>query len=200
MLTDASANLIGALAFVYLFWKRLKEDYLSEQLFTTAFFVISGIGLGLLLAKFVSFEWWFWLSLTGVFLGTGLSVYRFSLRVFETVEALAFALLPWLGLVFVADSIDHLSLTSFIAFMVCAVLLGLFIYFDKHYKNFSWYVSGRLGFSGLTTCGLFFSLRALVAIFFPFVLSFVGKWDFVLSLGSAILFYYLIFRLAKKQP
>ena len=198
MLIQTLANLVGALVFVYLFWKRLRDDYLSEQLFTTAIFVVAGVALGLLISKFLAPAWWFWLGLGGICLGGGAGVYRFRLRAFEVTEALAFSLVPWMGLIFVSDSINHLSLPSFIAFVICALLLALFIYFDKHYKNFSWYASGRVGFSGLAVSGIFFSLRSLVAIFFPFVLSFVGKYELALSGASAFLFYFLIFRLSKR--
>jgi hypothetical protein len=197
MLTDIAANLVGGFVFVYLFWKRLKDDYLSEQLFTTSFFVIFGIAAGILVSRFYP-SWWFWLVTVAVCLGGGFSIYRFRLRAFEVAEALVFSLLPWLGLIFVSDSISHLSLPSFVGFVVSALLLALFIYFDRHYKNFSWYVSGRVGFSGLMVAAIFFSLRAVVAIFSPFVLSFVGKLELVLSGASAFLFYFLVFRLSRK--
>lgn len=198
MLTQTSANLIGAFVFLYLFWKRLRDDYLSEQLFTTSFFVIIGLAIGLFVSRLIANEWWFWFGLGGICLGVAAAVYRYKLRVFEVVEALAFSFIPWMGLVFVSDSINNLSLSSFVGFVICALLLALFIYFDRHYKNFSWYASGRVGFSGLTVGAIFFSLRGLVALFFPFVLSFVGKYEVALSMVSAFIFYLLVFRLSKK--
>ena len=199
MLTQVLANLLGAFSFIYLFWKRLRDDYLSEQLFTTSFFVIAGLAIGLGISRLSAPSWWFWLGLMGICFGAVIAVYRYRLRIFEVIEALTFSLLPWMGLIFVSDSINHLSLPSFVAFVICALLLALFMYFDRHYKNFSWYASGRVGFSGLAISGIFFGLRAAVAIFFPFMLSFVGKYEFVLSAVSAFLFYFLIFRLANRQ-
>lgn len=198
MLTGVVANLVGVFIFLYLFWKRLKDDYLSEQLFTTSLYALLGVGLGLAISRFLFHTWWFWLSVLGVSVGTGIGIFKFRLRVFEVVEALAFSLLPWLGLAFVSDSITHLSLPSFLGFFVCALLLTLFIYFDRHYKTFSWYSSGRVGFSGLFILGIFFTIRALVAIFFPFVLSFVGKQEPLIAGLTAILFYFMVFNLAKK--
>jgi len=198
MLTQVLANIIGVFVFIYLFWKRLRDDYLSEQLFTTSFFVIIGLVIGLFVSRLIAFQWWFWLGAAGICLGAGAAVYRYRLRAFEVVEALAFSFLPWVGLIFISDSINYLSLASFLGFVICALLMALFIYFDRHYKNFSWYTSGRVGFSGLAISGIFFSLRGLVAIFFPFVLSFVGKYELVLSWVSALIFYILVFRLSKK--
>jgi len=198
MLTTVVANTAGVFIFLYLFWKRLKDDYLSEQLFTTSIYALSGIGLGFIISRFLFQAWWFWLVVLGVVLGAGIGILKFRLRVFEVIEALAFSLLPWIGLTFVSDSITHLSLPSFLGFVVCVLLLALFIYFDRHYKGFSWYSSGRVGFSGLLILGIFFSIRALVAIFFPFVLSFVGKQEPPAAGLAAILFYFLVFNLAKR--
>lgn len=198
MLTTLVAAGIGIFVFLYLFWKRLKEDYSSEMIFGASFLVLTGLALGLIVSRFFASRLWFWTGLLGVGLGTAVGILKFRLRIFEVIEALAFSLLPWVGLTFVSDSISHASLSSFIGFVVCAALLALFAYFDRHYKNFSWYASGRVGFSGLTILGIFFSLRALVAIFFPFVLSFVGKYEALISGIAAFSFYFLVLNLARK--
>jgi hypothetical protein len=198
MLTPFVANLTGAFVFLYLFWKKLKEDYAGDMIFTTSVYILIGLLLGFAASRFLEPSWWFWLVVFGVGLGTGAGIYRFHLRVFELTEALAFSLLPWMGLVFISDSIASSSLASFIGFAACGLLLALFIYLDRHYKNFSWYTSGRVGVSGLMVLAIFFSIRALVAIFFPFVLSFVGIYEPVVSGLAAFLFYFLVFNLAKK--
>lgn len=198
MVSQVVTNLLGGLIFLYLFWKKLKDDYAGDMIFTTSFYVLAGIGLGLVVSKIIVPSWWFWLGLAGVSLGAGVGIIRFHLKTFELIEALAFSLIPWLGLAFASDSISNSSLSSFIGFGVCALLLALFIYLDRHYKNISWYASGRVGFSGLMVLAILFSLRALVALFFPFVLSFVGVWEPLISGLTAFIFYFLVFNLAKK--
>ena len=105
-------------------------------------------------------------------------------------------ILPWLGLIFLKDSIKLSSLTSFLAFFAVACLLTLFAYLDASYKNFSWYRSGRVGFSGLTTLGVLFLLRAAFASFFPDVISFV-KYEAILSGVAAFVIFLAIFNLAR---
>ncbi len=198
MLTTLVTAAVGIFVFLYLFWRRLKDDYSSDMIFSASFLVLAGIAVGLIVSRFFAPALWFWTEFLGVSLGAAVGILKFRLRAFEVIEALALSLLPWVGLTFVSDSISHSSLPSFLGFVVCAALLALFVYFDKHYKSFSWYASGRVGFSGLSILGIFFSLRALVAIFFPFVLSFVGKYEVLISGIAAFSFYFLVLNLAKK--
>ena len=199
MLTSILANLIGGVAFLFIFWKKLREDYPSYQVFTTAFYIIAGASLGFILSLKSFPPWWFWAGFIGILAGLGLGVLRFKFRFFESFEASIFGLLPWLSLIFLADSIKSSSVASFLAFVLAVGLIGLYYYFDKHYKNFSWYRSGRIGFSGLTVAGAFFLLRALFAIAFPFVISFVNKYEVVLSGVSAFILFLLTFNLARQK-
>ena len=198
MLTDIATNLVGAFLFFYLFWKRLKEDYPANALFSTSFFVSIGIGAGYLLSLWLDRSWWFWLEFVGVLLGASAGILRYKLRVYEIVEGIVFALLPWLGIFFLADSIIESALTSFLAFFSVTCLITLFAFLDSHYKNFAWYRSGRVGFSGLTTLALFFLLRAGFAPFFPFVISFTGRLEAILSGVVSFGLFLVTFNLARK--
>ena len=198
MLTNILVSLSGIIIFLLVFWKRLKEDYASNQIFTTSFYVLSGVALGYFISRRFLPNAWFWLVLGGIMLGLTLAVLRFKLKPFEAVEALTVGLLPWLGLLYLKDSIDHSSLSSFLAFFAVTCLLTLFSYLDNHYKNFSWYKSGRIGFAGLTTLGLFFLIRGMFASFFPFVISFLGRHEAIISGVSAFVLFLLTFNLARK--
>ena len=196
MLGSLVTTLAGIILFLFLFWRRLKEDYPSSQIFTTAFYVLAGILLAWGLSLKVSRESWFWLELVGIILGLGIGLLRYKFRFFEVLEALALGLLPWLGLFFLKDSIENSSLASFLSFFAVTCLITLFAFLDSHYKNFNWYRSGRIGFSGLTTLGTLFLLRAAFASFFPFVISFV-KYEAILSGIAAFVFFLATFNLAR---
>jgi len=198
MAISVSFNLLAALVFLFLFWRKMREDYTANQIFTTAIYAILGGALGVGIAfKFV-FVWWFWPLMIGVFLGFGVGVWRFHLRFYETLDALIFSLLPWLAVFFLSDSIVNLKLSSLIASALVFGLVGLYWYLDNHYKNFSWYRSGKVGFAGLTTAAAFFLVRAALAIPFGYVLSFSGKFEALISAITAFIFFLLIFNLSRQ--
>ena len=184
---------------MFLFWKRLREDYPSNFIFTTAIFVIVGVLAGFFLsAKFFPL-WWFWASFLGGSLGYGVGALKYKLRFFESFEALVLGLFPWLGGYFFLDSIVNSSIVSLGATFLVLGLLSLFALIDKHYKNFTWYRSGRIGLAGLTTLGTFLLLRAAIASFFPHVLSFAGKLEPLVSGVLAFFVFLATFNLARSE-
>lgn len=199
MLVKIFINVLGALVFLFFFWRRLREDYSGTQIFTTAFYILIGIVLGLIVSSKFFPLWWFWVSLTGVLLGLVLGILRYKLRFFEVFEATLMAFLPWLFLVFLSDSISKSSPISLIISALVLGLGGVFYYLDSQYKGFVWYRSGRIGFAGITTAGLFFLIRMALATFFSFVLSFSGKSDIFLSGICAFILFLLIYHLARSE-
>lgn len=192
------ANLLGIISFLFIFWRKLREDYPGHQIFTSAFYILAGMVIGALLAQRFFGPWWFWSAFAGTLLGLGISQLRFRFRFFENFEALVLGLLPWMSFYYLSDSIKTSSVFSFGAFVFVVGLIGLYYYFDKHYKTFSWYRSGRIGFSGLTVAGTFFLARALFASIFPFVISFVSSYEVILSAVTAFTFFLLTFNLARQ--
>lgn len=197
MVENLLTVVIGTTFFLYIFWKRLKEDYLPDQIFTTAVFSLVGICIGIFLAKLIAREWWFWFiavfSLSGLLFG----IFKFKLRFFEVFEAAFIGLLPWLSMVFLFHSIAAVNVMSFVVFTIIVLLLGLYYYLDTHYKNFPWYVSGRVGFAGLTTAAIFFLVRAGLALNSNPVLSLSGKLDSALSAVAAFTLCLLTYNLAR---
>ena len=190
-------TVFGAMVFLFIYWKRLKEDYSSSIVFASGLYVILGIGIAeAISSKFLPI-WWFWLDMFGVAVGLGISIFRYKLRFFETLETLIVSLIPWISFIFLVNSIQTLSLVSLIGFIVMLLLLVGFYYFDARYKRFVWYRSGRIGFSGLTTLGIFFLIRSLVAVFLSDVLSFVGTLDVLFSAVLAFFAFLAVFSLAR---
>jgi hypothetical protein len=198
MLTGIISSLAGALIFLFLFWRKLKEDYFPSLIFSTAFYMLLGIAVGILLSKLFFPPLWFWSTFVGISCGVSLGIIRFRLRTYETIEAAAISILPWVTLVFLTDAAKTSSLSSFIAGVGCVLLIVLYKFVYSRYKNFSWYASGRVGFSGLVTLAVFFLARACLALFFPSVLSFV-KVETLISASVAFGLMLAIFNLARKK-
>ncbi|OGM76585.1 hypothetical protein A2210_01785 [Candidatus Woesebacteria bacterium RIFOXYA1_FULL_40_18] len=199
MIENILISLSGILVSLFIFWKKLKEDYTSGIIFTSSFYMLSLLGIALVLSRFFFPLWWFWSGFLGVSLGFGISLIRFNLRFYETLEATFAALSPWLALVLLADSVRNASLISFLAFFMVLLLITFYYFLDSQYKNFHWYKSGRVGISGVITLALFFLLRGVISTFFPFVISFVGKYDAVFSTALAFLFFLLTYKLSKSE-
>lgn len=198
MLTDILVNLAGIIIFLFIFWKKLREDYTSNQIFSTVTLALIGIGLGFLISFKFFASGWFWLELILALLGFTLGIVKYNLRPFELIEGAVIAFAPWLALIFLSDSVTKINLSSFLAFFSVVSLTTLYLFLDSHYKNFSWYASGRIGFSGLATLGIFFLLRGSLAYFFPFVISFVGKFEVIISGIGAFICFLTLYNLSRR--
>jgi hypothetical protein len=199
MIFSVMLLIIGAILFIFLFWKKLREDYPANYIFTTAIYSLLGLFLFDLVFSRYLHSWWFYGTILGSVLGLLIGVLRYKLRFYETYEAFVVGILPLSSFVMLSDAVSVRSLASFIYFVFIVILMGLFYTFDKHYKKFSWYKSGRIGFSGLTISGIFFLVRAIVASFFPYVLSFTGKLESIISGIVAFTFFLLVFSLSRQK-
>lgn len=172
MLVNLGVGLIGILFFLFIFWKKLKEDYSSEIIFRSSFSVIIGIlvGWGISL-RFIP-SGFLWISGVGALGGLIFANSTYKIRFYESLEAMVVASLPWISLVFLQSSVADSSLISFFAFLITLFMIFVYYYFDQHYKNFTWYRSGKIGFSGLATLLIIFAIRLVVAILRVPVLSF----------------------------
>jgi len=140
---------------------------------------------------------WFWFAVVFYTISLFLVIYRFKMRFFETFEASAVGILLWFIVVFVSFSLSRPTPLSLLSSLYLVFLPLLFLYLDKKYKNISWYKSGKVGFSGLFTLGIFFLTRSLVAIAsFP-VLSLSGRFDIVLSAAMSFLLFFAVYNLSQ---
>lgn len=192
-------NVFAFFVFLFLVWKRLKEDYPVENVFSLSFMTVFGLILGYLLAKRFLPDYWFWMILLGVLIGFTFGVVKLRLKFYETFEALFLGLLSWFGIYWMYIFIKTPSITSFLATLLLICYLVLFYLLDSNYKNFTWYKSGRIGFSGLVTAGLFFLTRSAIASFFPFMLSFSGKTDVYLSGITSFVMFLLVYNLSRNE-
>lgn len=200
LIASILANLLGIFVFLFVFWKRLREDYSSEIIFKAAFDILAGILIGFLISlKFLPSAS-FWFAFIGASLGLGLAILRLKVRFYETFEGLIISSFPWLSFIFLLDSVLHSSLSSFLAFVAILIFVFISYYLDTHYKNFTWYRSGKIGFAGLLTLGLFFIVRSVLAIFTIHMLSFVSlRVEAIVSGAVAFVCFILLFNLGRNE-
>lgn len=193
-------SFLGVVVFLFLFWRRLKDDYASETIFKTAFAVLAGIFVGFLVSLRFSREGFFWMIVLGGLAGLGISIRRIKIKFYESFEALILSSIPWLALIFLSDSVIHSSLISFLAFLAMLIFIFIFYFLDLHYKTFTWYRSGKIGFAGLATLTMFFICRFLLAIFKVNVISFLkGRTEIEISAGAAVVCLLLVYNLTNDK-
>lgn len=198
MLVKLGTSFLGILFFLFIFWKRLKEDYSSDIIFQIASSILLGMGVGFSVSKMFFPNLFFWLEMAGALLGMAIMIFKFKLRFYETLESLILAGMPMVTLMFFKDSIVNSSLYSFLAFIGLLVLIFLAYWLDVNYKSFTWYKSGRIGFAGLFAAIIFFTARSVIAIFGINMLSCVGKIEPYISLPVAVLCVGLLINLGRK--
>lgn len=199
MLVNFALGFLGVIFFLFVFWKRLKEDYSSDIIFQVAASILVGIALGQAASKLFFPDWFFWVSFIGSLIGMLLALSKFKLRFYETFEALILAGMPFISLMFFNDSIVNSSLNSFLGFVISLILIFLAYWFDLNYKNFTWYKSGKIGFAGLVTAVIFFSVRTVIAIVGITVVSFVVKFEALASGIAALISIALLVNLGRKK-
>ena len=197
MLMNLAVTILALLIFLFLFWKRLKEDYAAEIIFKAATFILVGIGIGWVAAARFFPAWFFWASTIGGLIGLSFAILRFRVKFYETLEAFIISSLPWLSLIFLENSVARSSLSSFIAFIAILIMVFVSYYFDTHYKRFTWYRSGKIGFAGLAVAIIFFLLRTAIAISKVPMLSFVGQGEAVISGIAFLVSFLLLFNLGR---
>jgi hypothetical protein len=198
LIASALTNLLGILVFLFIFWKRLREDYSPEIIFKTAFDILAGVAIGFLFSLKFSSIGFFWPAAVGSLMGLTLALLGLKMKFYETFEAFIISSLPWMGLIFLLDSVTHSSLNSFLAFIAILVFVFISYYLDSHYKNFTWYKSGKIGFAGIVTLSIFFIVRSALAIFGIHMISFVSlRIEAVISGAAAFICFILLFNLAR---
>lgn len=191
----------GALLFLFMYWRRLREDYSGSLIFSSGFTFIVATLVGILvfglISNFIpdsqifdSSESWFWGAFMGNLVALVIVKNKFKLKTVETFEADILGLLSWMCVVYA----HNLELRLFAA---CLLLISFFYFIDNRYRSFHWYKSGRVGFSGLLVAGIFFLSKMLLALATPGFVSSVGKVDILLSAVSAFLLFFSLYNLGE---
>jgi hypothetical protein len=197
MLVNLGVTLLGILIFLFIFWKRLNEDYAGEIIFQSATYILVGLAIGWAASARFFPAWFFWAGIIGGLIGLAFAILRFKVKFYETLEAFLIGSLPWLSFIFLKDSVVKSSLSSFLGFIFILIMVFISYYFDVRYKGYRWYKSGKIGFAGLATATLFFLTRSAIAIVKVPVLSFVGRSEAIVSGAAAIICLLLLYNLGR---
>lgn len=197
MLANILVSTLGVFIYLFLFWKKLKEDYDPESIFSTSLFSIIAGYIGLLISKrflpISPFHFFFLFSGIGLIL----TAKKYKLRFFEIFEIFIFAALPLYSLLFLKDAVVANSTSSLVGFLAVMMMVGLFMVIDGKYKTFSWYKSGKVGFTGLFVAGALFFFRALISTFFENVFSLAGSGETIISAAFSFVMFLLLFNLSR---
>jgi hypothetical protein len=186
-ITITTFGFFSALSFVvlsYFLWRRLKEDYLEEEILTFTIFLALGCLLGARIFYILSHFYGFGLNfsryfnlgsypgfsmLGGILAILGIILYwvkkkswNLWLILDEIGKALLFVLLIS-GLGYFLSSGSPFAL-AFILISLISLLVSLI--FSKYYRKFIWYKSGKPGFVGLASFSFFAVLYLGLEIFF----------------------------------
>ena len=176
----------------------MKDDYASGIIFEVATYILLGIAVLYLVGLKLFPGWFFWTSIIGAAGGLALGILRFRLRFYESMEAVAVGLMPWLAFIFLKDSVVSSSLSSFLAFLSILLIIFIFYFLDTHYREFTWYRSGKVGFAGLSTLAIIFAARSAIALAGVRVLTFSGRFEAIVSGAMAFICFILIYNLSRK--
>jgi hypothetical protein len=198
MLPGLISTGFGVLVFLFIFWKRLREDYAPAIIFEISFYILLGIAVTQLISFRLIPDWFFWTSILGALVGLYLGNLRFKVRFYEAFEAVVIGLLPWGSFIFLKDSVARASLGSFIGFLGVLLIIFIFYYVDTHFREFTWYKSGKVGFAGLSILALIFTVRSTIALIGISVLTFSGNYEAMVSGAAALVCFVLLFNLSRK--
>ncbi len=190
-------GLVAFVTYLFLFWKRTKDDVLPNAVFTSSLYVLVGTAIGSLVAYYFQASMMFWIALVGSAVGFLIGKFRYNLPTVESVEALGISLLSVFAFIHL-DGVLRGDMIGLIWFFVGFGMLFLFVILDANYKKLTWYKSGRIGFAGFTVFGLFFLIRAILASFTISMLSLVSPYDVYLSGLASILCFSVVFYLSRK--
>ncbi len=209
LLPLAMVVVFGSLVFVFMFWRRLKEDYSSDilfsagvsmaictMLFSAIFFYIANFFFAKS-AVFYPEGMWFWGAVVGYLIAYAVSVWRYEMKVYEVFDAAGIALLLWYAEIIFAYSIIPLYISGLAFFSAVFIFYLSFVWLQKNYKRLSIFRNSRAGAPGLAIIGALFFVRVLAAYFVPSLVSLVGPIDIVPSSVVAFLLFFSVYNLSE---
>lgn len=201
--------IISIFSFLFLFWRRTKEDYPSNDIFEVAslMLILSSFVSGLVLFIQLKIDSFPQISVSSIlfwcFAVVSVLVILFfsKKKQMSFIELLDSSIFSYLLAFFVIVS-SHALYAKNSRSLILATIIGfifiLYIFFDERYKSFTWYKSGKVGFSGLFSAGVFFVTRAILAISFKSMTTIIGPIDVLLSALVAFAFFLMLYNIATK--
>lgn len=180
---DYLLKFLGAGIFSFVLWKKLKEDYGHDLIFSFTILVLALAAFGDILSQNFLPGFSFWSVLLFQLICVSFFVKKGYFKFYELIDGFT---ISWLTL-FLTVNVSELLVqiirerglrTPDLYFLLHAlfILLTFIVYKAvlKRYRGFSLYPSGKIGFLGLAVSSLYFLFRGLVAILTHSVLPFFG--------------------------
>lgn len=187
-------NFLAFFVFAFVLWRKLKEDYPNDKIFLLTL----GLVGGMVISKWVFGSWplfSFWATLSLLVAIGFYLVKKLEFRLFEVIDAVAPA---WFWFLIIGGLTRFLSTREIMALvepvMAGVSLLG-FTFFNARYRTFSWYPSGKIGFAGVGSLGIYFLLRSIFGVYTALTSSlsigiFNGIIGLVLFLCCGVVIYF----------
>ncbi|MDO8452207.1 MAG: hypothetical protein Q7S79_00485 [bacterium] len=170
---DYLLKFFAAGAFSFVLWKKLKEDYTTDLIFSFTILILVFSTIGTVVGQYFLKGYSFWLVVSLETLVVAWFIKSNYFRLYELLDALVLSLLA----LFLGSNITELLLQVirdqgfgipdiYFTAQIFVSLITIILYktYLKRYRSFSWYPSGKIGFIGLSLAASYFLLRGLVAI------------------------------------
>jgi hypothetical protein len=189
-------SIVTSFAFLFFLWKKLREDYEKDHIFTLGFLSLFGLYIGFGIGRLLP-EYWFWTSLVGFCVAFVLYTRKAKLRFYESLEAAAPGLLLFLFVPFLTHAITTQNIVSGVAGGVTLFCIFILFILRKHYKRFTWYKSGKIGFASMVVFGFIFLLRTIIALVLPDTFSIAWPVDILASAIVSFLCFFSLYNLSE---
>lgn len=166
---------------LFILWRKIREDYLSSQIFGLAFLIYFSVIVYILTRPLyvIKFSEWVVIIVPVIII---LVYCRFArMRLNEVMNALVPGILvSYLNYYVYAVFSGN---TFLILAIIPLILLGfLFAYLEKNFKKLHWYKSGKVGFSGFVVLTILLAGNSIIAFVAPAMVFFSGKINAVILL------------------
>jgi hypothetical protein len=163
--------------YLFLFWRKLREDYYQEALFSLSLvqvLVLTGLYWLIQYRLVLNFYYLEVVFVVIAYLLVSLWFKRGEVNKIEIIEGSLIAYwwvnLFWCTLLLFKDWSHWQSLGLEVFVTVLSLVVYLIV--NNNYKKFGWYRSGRVGIAGLTALGAALLLKGSVVFVFPTVFHF----------------------------
>ncbi len=188
--------IICLFVFLFVFWRGLKEDYIPSQIFSTSIVIILTVLAGYFCSSFYFKEYRFWFVILTFIIGYIIGSKRSGIKFYEGLDSLISALLLS---IFISSVIlySYRTVNLFLFYISIGLSLAIYYIVKKYYKTFIWYRSGRRGFPGLFTTGVFLLTRSAISLIKPDYTLLLTEYDIFFSGLISFVSFLNIFILAK---
>ncbi len=175
------ANILGISLFLFILWKKLRDDYLSQQIFSTGFFIATLIMVLKITYYLLNYPDNIFIIILILAISAIVAIRRFRFNTLEFTDSLVISFLSWHAISQLAY-ILKLDLQAALELLASCILIFVFLFLQPRYKSFNFYKSGKIGFCGMAVISLYFLYRTAIAMISDDMLFFSKFVDLSIAL------------------